>query len=78
MLQLQEGIDEVKALISSKAEAQLLRQIETEVARRFSSLEAALLKGLQTVSDKAAGALDLKVPTTVRILLPYNHRPNLG
>lgn len=63
---VQYGIEEVKILVASKAEAQLLRNIESEVGRRFASLEGALLKGLQAVSDKAAGALELKVPVTVR------------
>ena len=62
---MQDGIEEVKTLVASKAEGQLLRNIESEVARRFTSLEGALLKGLQAVSDKVAGALDLKVPITV-------------
>lgn len=65
---MQESKDEVKLLVASKAEGQLLRDIEAEVARRFTSLEGALLKGLQVVSDKAAGALELKLPITVRCM----------
>ena len=64
---VQDGVEEVKVLAASKAEAQLVRNMESEVARRFTSLEGALLKGLQAVSDKAAGALELKVPIAVRL-----------
>jgi hypothetical protein len=62
---MQHGMEGVKLLVASKADEQLLRNIEAEVSRRFKSLEGALLKGLQAVSDKCADALELKVATQV-------------
>jgi hypothetical protein len=62
---MQAGLESMRALVHGRADAQLLRSIEVEAARRLSSLERALLKGLQAVADKAAAADDTKLATAV-------------
>lgn len=51
------------AELDATADAAKVQEIEDLLRERIQHLEAAILKGLKTVSEKAAAALNLKVST---------------
>eukprot|EP00892_Ulva_mutabilis_P001022 jgi/Ulvmu1/10920/UM007_0099.1 len=53
--------DDVERRIERKAEGGAVRSLEAVAAKRFASIEAALLKGLHTVSAKTASGLETRV-----------------
>jgi hypothetical protein len=51
--------------VRGKAEAEAFTRLEQSVSKRASEIEAAMLKGLHTISEKAASALAHKLPREV-------------
>jgi hypothetical protein len=60
-LMLQEVAESVALQIRGKADAAAFTVLEQSVSKRASEIEAAMLKGLRTVSEKAASALAQKL-----------------